>query len=238
MPALADITFYKTAPHACSYLAEQQASTVFIDPFAPIDAALYETLCSLGFRRSGEHFYRPQCAACAACIPARVPVQAFSFGQAANRVLKRNSDLSISWVKPYESAEPYTLYQRYLEARHSDGDMYPPDRAQFNGFLMSDLAFAYWLEFRLEKRLLAIAVTDKMPNALSAVYTFFEPTEASRSLGRLAILWQIKEAQRLNMQALYLGYWIKNCAKMSYKTQYRPIELRLEQQWTRLNEQA
>ena len=40
--------------------------------------------------------------------------------------------------------------------------------------------------------------------------------------------------RRLGLEALYLGYWIKNCRKMNYKTQYRPIELFVNQRWTLL----
>ncbi len=87
------------------------------------------------------------------------------------------------------------------------------------------------MNFDLDGRLLAIAVTDLLPNGLSAVYTFYEPAEDRRSLGRFAILWQIGEALRLGLDAVYLGYWIKNCKKMSYKTQYRPIELLINQRW-------
>ncbi|RML83690.1 putative arginyl-tRNA--protein transferase [Pseudomonas syringae pv. maculicola] len=82
--------------------------------------------------------------------------------------------------------------------------------------------------------MLAVAVTDLLPNGLSAVYTFYEPDEERRSLGRYAILWQIGEATRLQLQAVYLGYWIKNCKKMNYKTQYRPIELLTNQRWVTL----
>ena len=133
------------------------------------------------------------------------------------------------------SEEYFDLYQRYIEQRHADGDMYPPSRDQFATFLVRDLPFSRFYEFRLEGRLVAVAVTDLLPNGLSAVYTFYEPAEERRSLGRYAILWQIAEAQRLGLEAVYLGYWIKNCKKMSYKTQYRPIELLINQRWVILN---
>jgi arginine-tRNA-protein transferase len=82
--------------------------------------------------------------------------------------------------------------------------------------------------------LVAIAVTDLLPNGLSAVYTFYDPDEERRSLGRFAILWQIDEAARLGLADLYLGYWIKNCRKMNYKTEYRPLELLINQRWVSL----
>ena len=69
---------------------------------------------------------------------------------------------------------------------------------------------------------------------MSAVYTFYDPDETARSLGRYAILWQIGEAMYLGLQAVYLGYWIKNCRKMNYKTQYRPIELLVNHRWVTL----
>ncbi len=89
----------------------------------------------------------------------------------------------------------------------------PPSREQFSTFLVRDLPFSRFYEFRVDQRLLAVAVTDLLPNGLSAVYTFYEPDEERRSLGRYAILWQIAEAARLQLQAVYLGYWIKNCKR-------------------------
>jgi len=109
--------------------------------------------------------------------------------------------------------------------------MYPPNREQFSTFLVRDLPFSRFYEFRLGNQLLAVAVTDVLPNGLSAVYTFYDPNQEQRSLGRFAILWQISETLRLGLHAVYLGYWIKNCRKMNYKTQYRPIELFVNQHW-------
>ena len=151
------------------------------------------------------------------------------------RILKRNSDLTVHAAKPCFSEEYFDLYQRYIEQRHADGDMFPPSRDQFSTFLVRDLPFSRFYEFRLDGRLLAVAVTDLLPNGLSAVYTFYEPDEERRSLGRFAILWQIGETLRLGLDAVYLGYWIKNCKKMNYKTQYRPIELLVNQRWVILN---
>ena len=54
-------------------------------------------------------------------------------------------------------------------------------------------------------------------------------------MGRFAILWQVWETRRCGLYAVYLGYWIKNCQKMSYKTDYLPIELLVNQRWVTLN---
>ncbi|VTM10663.1 arginyl-tRNA-protein transferase [Pseudomonas aeruginosa] len=229
MTELARLKFYATQPHPCSYLPEEQATTLFLDPSQPMDTQLYASLSEVGFRRSGDHLYRPHCQHCTACIAARIPVAGFSPNRQQRRILKRNAELQVIRKRPSFNEEYYDLYRRYIEQRHADGDMYPPSRDQFATFLVRDLPFCCFFEFRLHGRLLAIAVTDVLPNGLSAVYTFYDPDEEQRSLGRYAILWQIAETERLGLQAVYLGYWIKNCRKMNYKTQYRPIELFVNQ---------
>lgn len=235
MTSLARLKFYATQPHACSYLPDEQATTLFLDPSQPMDVKVYAELSDLGFRRSGDHLYRPHCQRCNACIPARIPTAGLQLNRQQKRILKRNADLSITGVRPAFTEEYYQLYSNYIEQRHFDGDMYPPSREQFQMFLVRDLPFSRFYEFRLGSRLLAVAVTDVLPNGLSAVYTFYDPSEERRSLGRYAILWQVQEAERLNLNAVYLGYWIKNCRKMNYKTEYRPIELLINQRWVTVN---
>jgi arginine-tRNA-protein transferase len=127
-------------------------------------------------------------------VPARIPVAQFNPNRQQKRIFKRNADLQVRPVNRRFSEEYFDLYQRYIEQRHADGDMYPPSRDQFSTFLVRDLPFSRFYEFRLDGRLLAVAVTDLLPNGLSAVYTFYEPDEERRSLGRFAILWQIAEA--------------------------------------------
>lgn len=235
MTSLARLKFYATQPHACSYLPNEQATTLFLDPSQPMDVKVYAELSDLGFRRSGDHLYRPHCQRCNACIPARIPTAGLQLNRQQKRILKRNADLSITGVRPAFTEEYYQLYSNYIEQRHFDGDMYPPSREQFQMFLVRDLPFSRFYEFRLGSRLLAVAVTDVLPNGLSAVYTFYDPSEERRSLGRYAILWQVQEAERLDLNAVYLGYWIKNCRKMNYKTEYRPIELLINQRWVTVN---
>ena len=234
MTELARLKFYATQPHPCSYLPGEQATTLFLDPSQLMDAQVYAGLSEVGFRRSGDHLYRPHCQRCSACVPARIPADQFQPNRQQKRILKRNADLCVIPVRPKFSEEYYALYARYIERRHADGDMYPPSRDQFSTFLVRDLSFARFYEFRLDDRLMAIAVTDLLPNGLSAVYTFYDPDEERRSLGRYAVLWQIGETARLGLHAVYLGYWIKNCRKMNYKTQYRPIELFVNQRWVAL----
>lgn len=234
MTELARLKFYATQPHACSYLPNEQATTLFLDPSQPMNGQIYAELSELGFRRSGDHLYRPHCQLCKACVPARIPVARFRPSRKQSRVLKRNLDIKVTRCDPGFTEERYQLYARYISKRHADGDMFPPSRGQFSTFLVSHLPYAFFYEMRVEDRLIGLAVTDVLPNGMSAVYTFYDPSEEKRSLGVFGILWQIAETRRLGLNAVYLGYWIKGCRKMSYKTEYRPIELFVNQRWVAL----
>ncbi|SDU07381.1 arginyltransferase [Halopseudomonas salegens] len=235
MTNLAQLKFFATQPHTCSYLPEERATTLFLDPQQSIDLTTYSRLSDLGFRRSGDHLYRPHCERCSACIAARIPVDRFTPNKQQKRILRRNQDIRISEHHAVFNEEHYALFARYIEQRHADGDMYPPSREQFESFLVRDHSFTRFFEFRLEEQLIAVAVTDIMENGLSAVYTYFAPEHERRSLGRFAILWQVEEARRRQLPALYLGYWIKQCRKMNYKTEYRPLEMLVNQRWVAIS---
>ena len=128
--------------------------------------------------------------------------------------------------------EYYGLYERYIIARHADGDMYPPSEDQFLSFLVEGDQDSVFFEFRdSENKLVALSVCDFLSQGISAIYTFFDPDQARRSLGSYAILWQINECERLGLPYLYLGYWVKDCRKMNYKLSFRPIELLLDSNW-------
>jgi len=227
--------FYITPGHACSYLANREAQTLFLDPRETITPMLYEALTRQGFRRSGSHLYRPHCRACQACVPTRIPVAEFAPKRRQRRVAAANADLRVAVAPAAYSEHAYALYARYVSGRHGDGDMYPPSVEQFRSFLLSQWCDTLFLESWLGDELVAVAVTDRLPQGLSAVYTFFDPDQAQRSLGVFSILQQIALCQRLELPHLYLGYWIRDCQKMRYKIDYRPIELFVNGSWLRLN---
>jgi arginyl-tRNA--protein-N-Asp/Glu arginylyltransferase len=231
--SLRDIRVYTTFPHVCSYLPDQEATTLFIDPRQQISQELYTQLSVMGFRRSGDHIYRPHCVKCNACVPSRVIVDEFQRSKSQDRVWRRNSDLRIAEADSIDDDEAYDLYRRYIEGRHSDGDMYPPDRDQYSSFLNNGLGCTRYFELRHEDKLIAVLVTDQTLDGLSAIYTFYDPGEEKRSLGTFAVLFQIEEAKHLSLDYVYLGYWIQNCGKMNYKARFSPLELLQSGCWQR-----
>jgi len=234
MISLKDLRLYTTQSHACSYLPEQQAQTLFIDPEFKVDRAHNTRLSELGFRRSGSHVYRPNCKNCQQCVSYRVLVQKFDPGRRFNKVLRRNEDLTVTAVPGIADDEYFNLYRHYISERHGNGDMYPATREQYTSFLLNQCEGTSYFAIRCGEKLIGVMVSDLLENAVSAVYTFFDPLEEKRSIGTFAILWQIVEAKRLGLDYLYLGYWIRDCQKMKYKIEFRPAEMLVRQRWVKL----
>ncbi|MDP1697047.1 MAG: arginyltransferase [Xanthomonadaceae bacterium] len=227
------IRLYQTGEHRCGYFVERMARDLLLDPHDANVAHAYPTALASGFRRSGDHVYRPHCPGCRACVAARVTVPAFTASRSQRRCLADNRDLQTRVVPALRSDEHFLLYQRYLAARHAGAGMDNPAPEDFDQFLRSHWCQTRFLELRKDEQLLAVAVTDQLPDALSAVYTFFEPDQAARSLGTLAVLQQILWAQREGLRHLYLGYWIANHPKMDYKARFAPLEILDKGRWVR-----
>jgi arginine-tRNA-protein transferase len=127
--------------------------------------------------------------------------------------------------------EHFELYVRYQRARHPGGGMDEPDPEKYVKFLLARHVHTHFYEMRLGHKLLGVAVADVFPDGLSAVYTFFEPADSKRSLGVYAVLLEIAEAKSLGLPWLYLGYWIEESPKMSYKHTFRPLEVYKDGHW-------
>jgi arginine-tRNA-protein transferase len=217
--------------HACSYLPGLTACSAYADPGLALDVAAYSALAAQGFRRSGDLVYRPHCQGCAACVPVRIPVARFAPDRSQRRVLAANAGVAAIPRLPEFDEAHYRLFQRYLSARHDDGGMADSSPEDYMGFLGSRWADTCFVEFREGRALLAVAVVDKLETGLSAVYTFYDPDEGRRGLGTLAVLWQVAEAARLGLHWVYLGFWVGDCRKMSYKTRFRPLQALLGGRW-------
>lgn len=225
------IRLFQTADHRCGYYPERVAQDVLLDPHDPALPALYPAALAAGFRRSGGQVYQPRCRQCRDCRPLRLEVARFRPDRSQRRCLQDNAQLQLSVREPYCDDAVFSLYRAYLGARHAGGGMDAGNRFDFEAFVRCDWSPTRFFELREGDRLLAVAVTDVLPEALSAVYTFFDPGEAARGLGTLAILRQIEWAREHGRQHLYLGFWIAGHPKMHYKSRYRPAELMQDGAW-------
>jgi leucyl-tRNA---protein transferase len=185
-----------------------------------VPPAWYEQLLNHGFRRSGRMVYRPICSNCRECQPIRVLAREFRPNRSMRRCWNANQDLKVRVAEPALTPAKSQLYERYLEARHERD---PGDGPE--SFLYDSPVRSSEIAFHDKDRLVCIAIVDHVPSGLSAVYTYFDPEEAARGLGTFAVLWELDHCRRHDLPYLYLGYYVRDCRKMNYKTRFWPHEI-------------
>lgn len=222
--------------HPCSYLPGLIARNAVVDPEYDMNPDVYDYLIQNGFRRSGDQVYRPYCHTCEACITTRIPVNEFKRSRSQKRNWKLNSDLVVKVHRGDFRSDYLPLYRDYLVGRHESRDYEGVEK-----FLLADWCDIEFIEFYAPNnnqvalkttqnqaenslQLIGVAVIDVVKSGVSAVYTFFDPDQASRGLGVYAILWQIEYARQQSLDYVYPGFWIEDCRKMNYKTRFQPIQ--------------
>ena len=237
-PTTLSLTSEVTPLHQCTYLPDRAARLEIIElsKDGHLDTPTFSEFSRLGFRRSGQHLYRPVCFHCQRCISTRVLVNEFKPNRTQRKLWQKLQDIDVTITACEEANEThFNLYARYICARHSDGDMYPPNLQGFKQFLQYTFTQSFFMEFWQNDELVMVAVCDQLDDGISAVYTFYDPEATINSLGTLAILTQIDYVKRLGLPYLYLGFWVPNAEKMAYKSHFFPNELLINQHWYRFD---
>jgi arginine-tRNA-protein transferase len=224
--------FYTTAPLPCPYLPGRTERKIVTELSGAEAEPLHDRLSRAGFRRSHNIAYSPVCPGCRACIPIRIVVDQFQPDRTQRKVARQNADLLTAETPARASAEQFALFQRYQAARHGDGDMAAMGFYDYRAMVEDTPITTGMVEFReRDGRLVGGCLTDWLSDGLSAVYSFFETEQPARSLGTYAILWLVERARQLGLPYVYLGYWVPESPKMSYKSRFRPSEALISGAW-------
>ena len=231
-PSPSPCFFFATAPLPCPYHPDRTERRVVTELLKGGNEALHAALFQAGFRRSHNIAYVPACPNCQACIAVRTVVSGFTPSRSHKRVLKRNADVLAVEKAAVATAEQFDLFTDYLRTRHRDGDMAKMDSVDYKTLIEETVVDTAVVEFRDPGgRLVGACLTDRLGDGLSAVYSFFATDLPRRSLGIYMILWLVERARLLELPYVYLGYWISDVAKMSYKSQFHPAEIYTAEGW-------
>ncbi|WP_417417552.1 arginyltransferase [Hoeflea sp.] len=236
--------FFLTAPSECPYLEGQSERKVFTHLVGEKASELNDLLTQGGFRRSQNIAYRPACETCRACISVRILANEFKLSRSMRRNKALNADLVAAEYHAEPSSEQFKLFRRYLDSRHQSGGMADMSIGDYAMMVEDSHVDSRIIEYRVRTEgdglqeqpageLLAVALTDRMGDGLSMVYSFYNPDATARSLGTYMILDHIERAQALGLPHVYLGYWVKGSRKMEYKTRFLPQEHLMAQGWQR-----
>jgi len=198
-----------------------------------------------GFRRSQTIAYRPACEGCRACVSVRVVAADFDEAGGFVRIARRNDDLVGNIGPASPTSEQYSLFRRYLDARHGNGGMADMTVLDYAMMVEDTHVTSRIVEYRRrgpdtaingrgQGELFAVALTDVLNDGLSMVYSFYDPEQDRRSLGTYLILDHISKARALGLPYVYLGYWVDGSRKMAYKARFTPQERLMPHGWERV----
>ena len=225
-PAIPVVKFYKTPPMPCPYLDGRQEQLVFTRLDGAHGDALHNVLADAGFRRSHSIVYRPDCEGCVACVPVRVRAGEFRMSRSIRRIGARNKGVLSAVVDSTATADHFDLFARYQDSRHGDGTMASMDFEDYRAMVEHSPVETILVEYRdSDGALLGVALTDRLTDGLSMVYSFFDPDKLDRSPGTFIIVDHVRLTRLLGLRYVYLGYWIAGSAKMAYKKRFQPLEL-------------
>jgi arginine-tRNA-protein transferase len=235
--------FFITTAAPCPYLPDRVERKVFTHLINTDACRLHNTLTQSGFRRSQNIAYRPACDGCSACVSVRVPVATFKPTRGFRRIMQRNKDLQTLIVPAKANSEHYALFRDYIYERHDDGGMADMSMTDFSSMIEESYVDTRLVEYRLagdislsgpfppRGPLIATALTDVMEDGLSMIYSYYDTSQAARSLGTFMILDHIARSKAMGLPYVYLGYWVNGSHKMDYKSRFLPQERLGENGW-------
>lgn len=237
---LQQLQFYVTTPYACGYIAKNLSQSLIATPYSAVDADVYSTLIKQGFRRSGKFAYRPHCENCNKCVPVRLVLDQFTPTRSQKRAAKQHADLTVNILPLSFHQAHFDLYKQYQALRHAedilekdtDANTSKTEKEQYQEFICQSNVESVMIEFKNAKNQIKIvSIVDIIADGCSAVYTFYDATEAKASYGTFAIMWLANWAEGLKLAYLYLGYWIQESQKMAYKEKFTVQEKLIDGEW-------
>ncbi len=204
--------------------------------FGPLNERIMELFLSAGYRRNGNSFYNMRCDECAACVSIRLQPEEFTPNRNQKRVLKKNQDVTVTVAEIKADSERLDLCELFLNNR------YPQKKntswGYYSCFFLNKICATYEIEYRLDKKLIGVGIIDLGVNWMNAVYFYFDPKMADRSLGTLNILTMVELCRQKQIAHLYLGYTIKQVAAMNYKERFYPHHILKDNQWHKIEKNS
>jgi arginine-tRNA-protein transferase len=208
----------------CSYLADKK-QTMYYKVIDDCTVDECQKFTQRGYRRFGKMYFRPLCEGCDECKSIKIDVKNFKFSKSQRRVLKKAKSIKIYIQRPSTSKEHLELFDKYHSyMKEKKGWEYSGVDAEnyYSSFVDAHHDFGYEILYYDENKLIGVDLIDILKDGISSIYFYYDPKYSGYSLGKFSLYNQIQYAKNANMSWIYLGYYVKDCSSLSYKSHYKP----------------
>ena len=181
-----------------------------------------------GWRRFGRNFIYPMCYGCTECKSLRIRVKDYKYSKSQRKAINRNDDTLIKIQDPsvrQEYIDLYNKYHRYKAKRdgwnHHDID----SQEYYDTYVDGANDFGKELLYYIDNKLVCVDLIDILDDGISSVYCYYDPDYPRHSLGKYSLLYQIRLAENLGLDWVYLGYWVDGYKAFAYKEKFTPMEI-------------
>jgi arginine-tRNA-protein transferase len=120
------------------------------------------------------------------------------------------------------------LYNKYHAYKHNKDDWNFREISQreyYENFVDGEQDFGKEVLYIRDQKLVGVDLIDVLEDGISSIYFYYDPDYAKLSLGTYSLLYQINLADILDLEWIYLGYWVEGCKAFAYKPKFQPQEL-------------
>ena len=227
MPLLPRTVEFSTLETSCSYLANHRTRMEY-KYIEHVTMELNQALVERGWRRFGRYYSRPQCAACKECLNLRIDVKNYQFSRSAKRVFKKAEGIRYVIQSPTISNEHLELYDKYHKHMEQKRGWHYYDlkpQSYHELYVTGAQSFGKEILYFNDERLIGVDLVDFLDDGISSIYFYYDPDFDFLSLGRLSLYEQLLLAKEYGLEWIYLGYWVKECQSLSYKSSYTPYQI-------------
>ncbi len=205
-----------------------------------------DALWSQGWRHFGTRFFRYSVSVhdgqVVQVLPLRIDLARWRPSKSQTRVLRRNADLEVEFVRPEIHGEHGRLFRSHVRRFTSNvprrlEDFLGPDPGRI-GNPHAYPCVCVEVRVRSGGRLVAASYLDVGRVAVSSVYGLFDPAEGQRSLGVATLLWEIEYARQQACRYLYPGYVYASASAYDYKKRLGALEAYDWNFWRRWDPEA
>lgn len=219
---------FREEPHQCPYLPDQTAS-LDVRVLPGVTPAELEFMLARGWRHFGPAYFRPACAACTACEPLRIPSATFLPSTSQRRARRKAERLTRAVSIPVVDAERMALFDRWHAHREGlrgwEASRMNAERYTFEfAYKHPSVREVTFRDPADHDSLVGLGIVDELPDALSAVFFFWDPVYAPVSLGVAHVVMLVDDAAARGLEHVYLGFRVAACQSLAHKGRYNPHE--------------